>query len=155
MTTAIIQALQKLLSDTSFVTNLVSAIKTTLIAEIEQTIAERVAESLQFDADNYTHKITSLEQEMETLDADMDDAEQYSRMNCLIFCGVDETAIEVTDEVIAQICEDKLGVKIDTKSDIDRSHRLASTREPSRPTTRSITSVRHHKATFLTTIWPI
>ena len=61
------------------------------------------------------------------------------------------------DEVIAQICEDKLGVKIDTKSDIDPLHRLASTRtrrEPSRLTTRSSTSVthknvRHHKASSL------
>ena len=52
----------------------------------------------------------------------LDRQEQYSRRNCLLLHGVDETDHEVTDDIIKTI-KDKMDVEI-TPESIDRTHRL-------------------------------
>ena len=54
----------------------------------------------------------------------VNEAEQYSRRNCLKFFGVAEHDGEDTDEVVCTIAKEKLGVEL-SKHDIDRSHRVA------------------------------
>ena len=56
----------------------------------------------------------------------LDEIEQYSRRNCLIFTGIKEDpdpSREDTDEVIINICNTKLGLDI-AEDSIDRSPRL-------------------------------
>ena len=54
--------------------------------------------------------------------------EQYSRQNCLVLHGVNESNGENTNEIIIKTFSEELGVKIN-KDDVDRSHRL---RKPKR-----------------------
>ena len=63
----------------------------------------------------------------QTLQIALNDAEQYSRRNCLKFYGVKEAngITENTDDTICKIVNDQLGVSL-TPSDIDRSHRVAA-----------------------------
>ena len=56
----------------------------------------------------------------------LDETEQYSCRNFLIFTGIKEDSDpsrEDTDEVVIKICNTKLGLNI-TEDSIDRSHRL-------------------------------
>ena len=56
----------------------------------------------------------------------MDELEQYSRRNCLIFTGIKEDSDpgrEDTDEITVNICNHKLGIDI-TSACLDRTHRL-------------------------------
>ena len=56
----------------------------------------------------------------------LDEIEQYSRRNCLIFTGIKEDSDPSrgdTDEVVINICNTKLGLNI-TEDSIGRSHRL-------------------------------
>ena len=53
----------------------------------------------------------------------IDDQQQYSRRNCLLFHGVKEESSEDTDNIVTEICAEKLRLEVD-KSMIDRSHRI-------------------------------
>ena len=64
---------------------------------------------------------------IENLKVSMNEADQYSRRNCLKFYGVKENPGEDTDNVILQIANEQLEVPL-AKTDIDRSHRIASPR---------------------------
>ena len=50
------------------------------------------------------------------------EAEQYSRRNCLRLFGVTETKGENTDDIMIRVAKEKLGVNLRVE-DIDRSHR--------------------------------
>ena len=64
---------------------------------------------------------------IKNLQVSMNEADQYSRRNCLKFNGVKESPGEDTDDVILRIANERLGVPL-AKTDIDRSHRIASPR---------------------------
>ena len=59
----------------------------------------------------------------------MDEAEQYSRRNCLIITGVKEEEGEDTDRVVLGIFEKKLNICLDIFQ-VDRSHRLNGLTRP-------------------------
>ena len=54
----------------------------------------------------------------------MNEAEQYSRRNCLKIYGVKESVSENTDEIICRLATGRCGVPMVT-TDLDRSHRVA------------------------------
>ena len=59
-------------------------------------------------------------------DKQMDELEQHSRRNFLIFTGIKEDSNpgrEDTDKIILNICNHKLGIDI-TSACLDRTHRL-------------------------------
>ena len=75
-------------------------------------------------------KITQLEKTIEnlvekqkSLSSEIDDLEQYSRRNCLVLHGVNESNNENTNEIIIKTFSEELGVEI-KEDDLDRSHRL-------------------------------
>ncbi|MCG8048365.1 MAG: Mis12 domain-containing protein [Candidatus Thiodiazotropha endolucinida] len=73
-----------------------------------------------------------LKQRVETLERRVDQAEQYSRRNCLRISGVNETPTENTDDLILNLAAD-IGADIQLP-DIDRSHRLGDrTKARSKP----------------------
>ena len=67
--------------------------------------------------------------------AKIDEMEQYSRRNCLVFHGLPEapvTSNENTDDLIIKTVQEKLNITL-SPSDIDRSHRLGQRRNSAIP----------------------
>ena len=83
---------------------------------------------LKTQMDNASRKIKILEDKL-------DDQEQRSRNQCLLFHGVEENQDENTDMKIIELCRNYLGTDIDDSS-IARSHRLGPRKEAGKPTTR-------------------
>ena len=89
----------------------------------------------------------------ENLKVSLNEAEQYSRRNCLKFYGVKEVngATEKTDDTICKIVNDRLGVAL-SPNDIDRSHRIAAPKrdgdeaEAGQGATRSATKTTRPRA---------
>ena len=59
--------------------------------------------------------IKNLAEKQKSLSSDIDDLEQYSRRNCLVLNGVNESSDENTNEII---------IKTFSEDDLNRSHRL-------------------------------
>ncbi|XP_063952300.1 uncharacterized protein LOC135153504 [Lytechinus pictus] len=125
LSNAIQAAINKLLTNENFISKLVSAIKTKLLDEICESLRSEVRDSLKFDIDNANDKMALLEKRVDVVEDAMDEAEQYSRRNCLIFAGINETQDEDVERKIVNICKEDLGVTIN-ESDVDRCHRLGS-----------------------------
>ena len=53
----------------------------------------------------------------------MEDLEQYSRRNCLVLYGANESNDENTNEILIKTFFEELGIEI-KEDDLDRSHRL-------------------------------
>ena len=69
------------------------------------------------------------EKQLTKIQIAMDDIEQYSRRNCLIFNGIQEQqeSHENTDLIVVDICRKNLGVNL-SRGDLDRTHRLGRER---------------------------
>ena len=68
------------------------------------------------------NRVELLEEEKESQGKEIDDLEQYSRRNCLLWHGVVETNIEWTDNIIIKTCAEECGIAA-KQGDLDRSHR--------------------------------
>ena len=55
----------------------------------------------------------------------IDDLEQYSRRNCLLFVDMEERDDEDTDALVLDVCNSELEVQVSLE-DIERSHRLGA-----------------------------
>ena len=66
-------------------------------------------------------------EEIASLKRSSNDAEQYSRRNCLRLYGIPENDHEDTDAVMLNLASKELNVKLRTE-DIDRSHRIGAPR---------------------------
>ena len=103
--------------------------------EIEHEALKREVESLK----RLNEKLSN---DVRNAGKQMDELEQYSRRNCLIFTGIKEDSDPVredTDEIILNICNHKLGIDI-TSACLDRTHRLGrkNSLESSEPKPRPI-----------------
>ena len=76
--------------------------------------------------------IENLVQKLKSLSSDIDDLEQYSRQNCLVLQGGNESNDENTDEHLMKILSEELGVKI-KEDHLDRSHRLGKLKKDNKP----------------------
>ena len=70
------------------------------------------------------------------LQIDLEEAQNYSRRNCLLLHGVDEEQGENTDNKIIDILNKELDVGLNF-ADIDRSHRIGRQTNSNKPNTRS------------------
>ena len=68
-------------------------------------------------------EVSSLKVEVKNLENKTHGQEQYSRRNCLLIHGLNETKTENTGEMALDVISDKLNMKMSQVS-IDRSHRL-------------------------------
>ena len=66
-------------------------------------------------------------QDMSKLKRDVNDAEQYSRRNCVRVYGISENSKEDTDQVMIDLASDKLDIKLE-RHEIDRSHGVGTPR---------------------------
>ena len=117
----------KAIKDDDIINKLVSVIRTTLITELTPIITEKVTQSIdksiELQLKSRDDRIAALESKLDSITKQNDDAEQYSRRNCIVFHGLPETDNENTDETIIKICREKMKIQIESK-DLDRSHRL-------------------------------
>ena len=67
--------------------------------------------------------IEKLAEKQKSLLSEIDDLEQYSRRNCLVLDGVNESNDENTNEIIIKTFSKELGVKI-KEEHLDRIHKM-------------------------------
>ena len=111
-----------------------------LIEPIKKVIRDEMCiQERKFDI--LTEKIVSLEKEVreknsyiDQLESRIDELEQYSRRNCLVFSGITETENETTDKAIIELAKNVMKVDLDPR-DINRSHRVPG--GPKRPNTET------------------
>ena len=108
---------------------LIRKVKGSLIEEITAVITKKMTETieerLEFDLAERDDKIKELEKEIDRMKDKQDEADQYSRRNCLIVHGIPEKEGESTDALIKDLCSKKLKVQLEG-NEIDRSHRLGA-----------------------------
>ena len=101
-----------------------------LVNDIVQGVLDGLHEQVsKFEETNkqLTEENGLLRQRIETLERKVDQAEQYSRRNCLRISGVEETALENTDNIVIKLAAD---IDADIQlTEIDRSHRLGDPRK--------------------------
>ena len=86
-------------------------------------------EGLKKDVQEVSKLQGTLQKQLTKIQIAMDDIEQYSRRNCLIFNGIQEQeeSHENTDLIMVDICHKNLGVNL-RRGDLDRMHRLGKKR---------------------------
>ena len=67
--------------------------------------------------------IENLVEKQKSLLSEIENLEQYSRRNCLVLHGVDESNDENTNEIIIKTISEELRVQV-KEHDLDKSHRL-------------------------------
>ena len=72
---------------------------------------------------SFKQEVNGLKERVKSLEKVSADHEQYSRRNCLLIHGIEEDQVEVTDDIVVNMLQDKLELEI-SKKDIDRSHRI-------------------------------
>ena len=89
--------------------------------QYEESNAEK--EYMNMDIDLILGRTRDLEERLRHAEEQIDEMEQYSRRNCLVFMGIDESRDENTDDLIVEKCDTNLGVDFAVE-DIEKSHRL-------------------------------
>ncbi|XP_039275102.1 myoneurin-like, partial [Nilaparvata lugens] len=124
-----------------------------LVKDVVSGVSSLVIEGLTASLNSAILQIVDLQKEVSSLKEHLklsdekvkqsfdraDNLEQYQRRNCIRIFGVPEANKEDTDQLVIDVCKDKLGVNIELQ-DIDRSHRVgrrlavaASNTPPPRP----------------------
>ena len=69
------------------------------------------------------------------MEESIDAQQQYSRRNCLLLHGIEETKGEDTDNIVLEVLNNDMGLNI-SKTALDRSHRIGNLKikKKSRPT---------------------
>ena len=121
----------------SYLQPLLSAIKVIMrdilhefeILESKVAVNSTVITAIKDDRDSLANDVYKLQ-------IDLEEAQNYSRRNCLLLHGVDEEQGENTDNKIINIIHKETGVELN-HADIDRSHRIGRPAISKKPNTRS------------------
>ena len=96
------------------------------VSELVGSIVEGVLQGLQSKVACLEKENTELKKRIGSLETALDNAEQYSRRNCLKITGVPETTEGSTDDYVCNLAR---AIDVDLSvDDIDRSHRLGKPR---------------------------
>ena len=74
---------------------------------------------------NLKGEVSYLSEKLGKLEESIDAQQQYSRKNCLLFHGIEETKGEDTDDLVLEVLNDDMGLNI-PKTALDRSHRIGN-----------------------------
>jgi hypothetical protein len=136
-----------------------------LLAAVEAVVQRAVKTAVEAALASFNEVVSNLQDEVARLQRVLtqtndrlaertDELEQYQRRDNIRIFGVKEAAAENTDELVTQICRDKLGVEVSTDS-ISRSHRVGKRQEPGadgrerhRPIIVRFTSYRVRRSVF-------
>ena len=92
---------------------------------------------------NLKGKVSYLSEKLGKLEESIDAQQQYSRRNCLLLHGIEETKGEDTDNLGLEVLSDDMGLNI-LQTALDHSHRISNpkTKKKSRPII--VTFVRYY-----------
>ena len=74
---------------------------------------------------NLKGEVSYLSEKLGKLEESIDAQQQYSRRNCLLLHGIEETKGEDTDDLVLEVLNDDMGLNI-SKTALDRSHRIGT-----------------------------
>ena len=94
------------------------------ILEEYKTNNEAAIQDLGNDNKRMNDEINNLKSSINILESSIDDQEQRSRNYCLLLHGIIEDEKEVTDDIVLDIINNKLGLNNVSLHNIQRSHRL-------------------------------
>ena len=77
------------------------------------------------------NEVSSLKERIDLLEKKSGDSEQYSCRNCLLVHGVEEQEQENTGNIVLNVIEEHLDIKVSVK-DLDRSHRIGKSNSKSK-----------------------
>jgi hypothetical protein len=111
-----------------------------LLAAVEAVVQRAVKAAVEAALATFNEVISKLQEDVAALQRKLtdtnerlaertDELEQYQRRDNLRIFGVKETTAESTDELVVQICREKLGVELPSDA-ISRSHRVGRRLEP-------------------------
>ena len=127
---AIKQQITEAMSSPEVIDIITEAVYDAIEQRLEEKVTTKVYDAINMDLEKKCSEIKKLENEMKSLKVSInamenakDDAEQYSRRNCLIMHGVSESPSENTDQKVIDIINQNLGIRIAPEA-IDRSHRI-------------------------------
>ena len=92
------------------------------VTNLVSSIVEGVLAGLKLQVASLENENQALKTRVVKLEEAVDNAEQYSRRNCLRITGIQETENEVTDDIVINLAR-SIDVELSLQ-DIDRSHRL-------------------------------
>ena len=79
-------------------------------------------------------EVSYLSETLGKLEESIDAQQQYSRRNCLLLHGIEETKGEDTDDLVLEVRNDDMGLNI-SKTALDRSHRIGKPKTKKKVTT--------------------
>ena len=130
-----------------------------IATSFEEKITKKVYDAVSLDMKKHSDeigalekKVTDMRKEIKLMKNETDDAEQYSRRNCLRIYGLPEGPDEKTDDLVLDVFNAKLGLGIPREA-IDRSHRITPRQrqdgnrdhDPSMPSTSFADAARRRK----------
>ena len=74
---------------------------------------------------NLKGEVSYLSEKLGKLEESIDAQQQYSRRNCLLLHGIEETKGEDTDDLVLEVLNDDMGLNI-LKTALDHSHRIGN-----------------------------
>ena len=74
---------------------------------------------------NLKGEVSYLSEKLGKMEESIDAQQQYSRRNCLLLHGIEETKGEDTDDLILEVLNDDMGLNI-LKTALDRSRRIGN-----------------------------
>ena len=92
------------------------------VSELVNSIVSGVLSGLNSRIASLENENRQLQQRIQQMETAADNAEQYSRRNCLRISGIQETDAENTDDLVLNLAR-SIDVEL-SLGDIDRSHRL-------------------------------
>lgn len=120
----------------SLVTAVAKAVAETIANKIKPDVTQSIYESVSTDISSINDEIKALRTELghvksekNQLETRVEDAEQYSRRNCLLLHGVPENTGENTTSVVIGTINDRLGLDLE-RNHLDRTHRLGRPKRP-------------------------
>ena len=111
--------------------------------EIKELISESKEEMKQV----VNSEISNLKAELNEIQ-EKQEAEQYSRRNCLLFHGIPESENESTDELVQTFLMQNFEIHI-SHYDLDRSHRLKTSRPSKYPWPIIVKFLQHNLKNFI------
>ena len=76
---------------------------------------------------NLKGEVSYLSEKLGKLEESIDAQQQYSRRNCLLLHGIEETKGEDTDNIVLEVLNNDMGLNI-SKTALDRSHRIGNSK---------------------------
>ncbi|XP_041482044.1 uncharacterized protein LOC121429175 [Lytechinus variegatus] len=137
------------LRSSSLIKRLADDVYDVIAAKLEEQVVDKVYKAVNLDLKKYMDevetmkkKMSEMKKETKMLQDENEEAEQYSRRNCLRLYGIPEGPEEKTDELILDVFNSKLGLTVPPDA-IDRSHRIS-------PRPRQGDEQRHESSSYAT-----